>query len=410
MLSIRLHSPLRGHLSRVLAVAAAFLFLVVAAPAFSVAPDDDAGWKWEIELEAEGEYDSNVFNQSDAGKDRIRDQDPVDQQNGRIRDMDSVDDFIISPNLEIGVSRKNSLGRFSIAPSAAYHRFIENDERSYPEVGLRIRQTLPQKSAVELKASYDFDVFKKNYLEGTIGTGVIDDDERIYARGIYDDLDIDLGYERRLWRTDSKRRKDRYAWATMLTGEIHAIYSMRNYEGFSNRDLDIYGGELVFTTAFGERLGVEVGYTYLRYDAPGKSEVTIIDEPDVGVDLDGDGNADDDNVRSVNNVDRTRNQHEVGVKVKLDVTRDLRFWVGYEYILRDYVSDYFLDIAHRDREDDHHTAEAGIRWKFAKKWALDLEGGYTNRSANKPASLLDEEDGLKEGGMARLAITRTFSF
>jgi hypothetical protein len=381
---------------------AAFLAAVTAPPASA-----GGRWEWRGRAEVESYYDSNVFNLSSNGEDRVDDQDSEDKENGRIRDMESVDDVVFIPRLALGAKIKNSLGSFSVVPSAAYRFHVENDAKDYPQLGLLLRQTLPHHSAVQLEADWEVDAFKKNYLKDTTVTGeVVTDDQRIYERGKYDDLEFVLGYERRLWRRD---HHDRTAlWPSKLTGAIDASYSRRRFDDFSNRDLDIFGGRIRFTTAFDDWVDFDVGYRFKYYDARGRSEVVIIDESDVGIDLDGDGDALDDNVATVTDVDRTRYQHEVGLKLKAHVSKRVRLSVGYEYIFRDYQSDEPLDLSNNGREDDEHVVSGGLRWEFRKRWFAALEGEHSDRDPNKSAALVSDEDSGKTGWKAGLKLTRKF--
>ena len=101
-----MHAPRTARLSttcgwRLSPVAVALGMLLAAT---SPAPVSAAvRWEWRGRVEVEAEYDSNVFNLGSSGKNRVDDQDPVDKANGRIRDMESVDDFIFSPRLDVGV-------------------------------------------------------------------------------------------------------------------------------------------------------------------------------------------------------------------------------------------------------------------------------------------------------------------
>ena len=133
-----MHAPRTARLSatrgRRLGLVAFVLGTLLAATAPTSASGAE-GWKWLSRAEVEGEYDSNVFNLSSASSDRVDDQDPVNKANGRIRDMESVDDFILSPRIGVGAKIKNSLGSFSIVPSAGYHFHLQNRARDFPEIG-----------------------------------------------------------------------------------------------------------------------------------------------------------------------------------------------------------------------------------------------------------------------------------
>ncbi len=382
----------------------------VAVLALSIAPTSsraEDGWRWSVHSEFATEYNDNVFGLDDDGKDRVDDQDSVDRGNGRIDDMESVDDFILTPRLAVTAETVTPWGRLSFSPRFAYHQYAENDAKSFSEFGFRVRQKLPQHSALELDFEYTLDAFKRNYLKDTVGTGTIDDTERIYEAGRYDDWNVGLRYKRRLWR--GPRRDAALAWPSKLRGEIETEYGQRRFaNGFDNRDRDVWRAGAALHSDLGDAVDLSLGYRFSLVVAPGDDEVLVLDEPEVGLNLNGDADLLDNNIRAVGEVDRSRDEHKVGIQIKLRPLERVRTWVSYNYSLRDYKSDEILDLAYRGRSDDVHGIRVGARWKFAKAWAATLEGRFSYRNVNRDAAALGDEDAEKNQNAVLLTFGHRF--
>lgn len=369
---------------------------------------DDSRWETRIDGELTMEYDDNVFGLNEPGRTRVKTRDAVDQANGRLNGMDSVGDFGLISQVEFHAIRESPLGRTRITPRVAYHQYIENSGLSFPEFGIQLKQSLGEASVLKLDFGSAIGVRRRNYLAGTIGTGEISDAERIYRSGRFDDWDVALTYERRLWRNKKKRRKH-FAFAE-LEGEVGLRYGQRIYRNrsFRNRDRDVWRAGLKLDSDLGRWLDLGVSYRYTRVDAPGGMEIVILDEPDLGGDLNGDLDALDSNIRTVARIDRSRNQHRVGADLGLKLHERLRAWVSYDYASLDYLSNGPLDLSFRDRRDAINRFGGGFRWRFSKIFALTLEGLYSDRSVDRSASLDEDEDGQKERAVVRLTIGARF--
>lgn len=365
------------------------------------------GWRWSASAEFSSEFNDNVFGLDADTKDRVRNQDPVDRANGRLRDMESVDDFILIPRVEVTAKTFTPLGRLSISPRFAFHRYIENDAKSFSDFELRVRQSLPDRSSLRLSFGYTLDAFKRNYLRSTIGTGSVSSSERVYDRGRYDDWGVELSYERRLWHR--KSRDQPVDWPTTLEGEILGGYGQRRFDnGFSNRNRDVWRGGLALRSDFGDTVDLQLSYRFSDLNAPGDDEILILDEPELGINLNGDADLLDNNVRIVAPVDRSREEHRIGIKVKVRPLQRIRSWVAYDYALRNYDSDGALDFAYRDRRDDVHGVRVGARWKFTKVWSTTVEGRFDLRDVNRDANVVGDEDAKKREKSVRLSVGRKF--
>lgn len=363
--------------------------VVLLAPLHALAA---SGWKLDGDVSATAAYDTNVFNLSDGQQDRVDAPSAADQATGRVRDMDSVDDFVTSVSTRMVVSHPD--GGFSIAPSFSYHRYAMNGEKSFPELGIALRKDFGDDSSLKLDFGYELNGFKKNYLAATtVGTGVVVlPAERIYQRGVYDDMSFGAAYQRTLWR------QPRSSFLRKIDAEIAAGYSQRKFEGaFANRDLDAWDVGVEVGSRFGERFRLEFSYDYGDASAPGNGELVILDEASVGIDLNSDLDATDLDVATLAAVDRSRSEHAVGMKAKFDLPNHVDAWLGYGYARFDYASDEALDVGHRGRADSEQGFGAGVRWGFAKHWQSTLAAEHSWRDTNKTASLLGDEEGTKSG-------------
>ena len=384
------------------------LILGSAPIAFAEKSKKKAGWRMRMEAELATEYDDNVFSLDGSGKRRVDDQDPVNRSNGRLEGMESVDDFGVIPRLGLEVKGRTSLGRLSFAPHIAYHQYIENTDLSFPVLGLRVRQALHRHSAIRLDIGSKIGVFKRNYLKDTVGIGMIDPSERIYDQGIYDEWDLALAYQRRLWR--GKRNRDASLWLTEIGGEIEVEYGERYFRnGFSNRDRDKWRASLSLDSDLGEYVDLGVAYRFSAIDTPGDEEVLILDEPAVGGDLNGDNDALDNNIRADAEVDRSRKEHRIAVELKLRPLKRLRLWTTYAYSIYRYDSDGRLDLSYRNRRDEIHAVEVGAKWKLTRNLDLALEAKYADRDVDRPANLTDEDEvNDKERTIVRLTLGGRF--
>ena len=382
------------------------LLFLLTLPALSLARD--TGWRWHTDTALSAEYTSNVFNLDRSAKGRVKHPSSADRSSGRVRDMDSVDDFFLSSRLEFtGKTRSPLGGKFSIAPRVTYRQHAENPDKSYPEFGLKLRQSLAERASLELELEYKLNAFKKNYLYDTTVTGSVTPAQRVYARGEYDQLDVELKYSQRLW-SRKKRSRSLLPGISSASGEVTLGFRRRSFDRFANRDLDILSAGLSLAADLGKRADIKLSYTFANVEAPGNREILVLDEPSIGTDLNGDLDSLDDDIRTLQRVDRSRDDHSLGLKLKIKLARRLRGWVSYRFTLLNYQSNALFDVAHTDREDREHLFRLGTKWKFSKHWAAFIEGKLNRRRVNKDSALVADEDGSKRRASVRLLITREF--
>jgi hypothetical protein len=109
----------------------------------------------------------------------------------------------------------------------------------------------------------------------------------------------------------------------------------------------------------------------------------IRDEPDFGLDGNGDGDALDQNVRIVQTVDRSRVDHSLNLKASKKLTDDWTGNASYGLRFQNYDSKETFDVTRQDRTDTRHKFALGLARKYSKKLSIDLDWEYTTETANR---------------------------
>ncbi len=349
---------------------------------------EENGIEWGLRLEGEVLYDTNIFNLSESQIDRLEDDRAADEISGRFDDMESPDDVIISPRAAISLSFPLLFDRdFTIEPSARYDFYVENPERNHARAGLDLEQKLGGGHSIGVDLGYAHEVFRKNYLaDATDLVDSVSDDERVYEPGIYNDATVDLRYRARLWKADKDTPLLRRAELKARAG-----YGFRRYDDpFDNRDRDLYRAGVDLEIELTSFLDIEGGYLFEYLESPGDEEVLIRDEPEFGVDLNGDLDANDLDIRTEQKVDRTRFRHGFRADVHLKGDR----WslkVGYRLRFEDFESDELFDTTYRGREDIRHEARVALIRKIGDSFNFTLEGRYLKETSTSDAQNDNEE-------------------
>jgi len=142
----------------------------------------------------------------------------------------------------------------------------------------------------------------------------------------------------------------------------------------------------------GLRASFEVGYDYSSLGATASNQVLLIDEPDFGQDLNGNGTATDLDARVLTMVDRSRREHSLGASFQLDLSKPVGLTVGYEHRWRRYTSDESLDVANRGRRDARDQMSVDLRFRVAKDLRLRVGGVHWAQGLNRAADPAGEID------------------
>lgn len=345
-------------------------------------------WKVKTDVRTEFTYDSNIYKLSATQTDRYDSNDPDDVTSGRFTDMESTSDLIISPALKIALKGKGLNGlNLSLKPSITYNLYAQNSEKNHADFALDIKQNLGSKSSIGLEFAYAPDVFAKNYLSDAVDGVDVGNDisaaERVYKAAHYDTYSIAATYGKRLWKgnTGSGALGIKSVDAEFIVG----LGSKEHEAPFSNRSEDsiLLGAD--FDMPLDSGVDLTFGYFFEAIDTPVSTEVLIRNENDFGVILNGDADATDTDARTVQTVDRSRNEHTFSVKAASDLGDGWNGYAKYDLRFQNYKSSETYDITRLDRNDVRHRIGLGADKMLTKDLSLGLGWRWTQESAGRDA-------------------------
>lgn len=323
-------------------------------------------FEWGIEARAEAEYNSNVWEFSDAQENRFDMNLAVNQANGRYRDMDDKDDVIIFIEAEPYIRFQDNAEReYRVAPIFRYSQFTQNEERNFFEFAFDARQSRGKGWRNRAYFQFSPNVFRKNYLATvTDFMGTVSAAERVYMPADYDQWSIELSHRRLLWSPLGAEGKifdtDLIAPIDDLFGQVYIEFKQREFDApFGNRDFDAIEGGIAIIVDMHEGQEFEAGYSLAVRDSPNNTEVLILDEPTFGFDFNGDMDTTDLNTGTIQKVDRSKLVHTIYMVFSCEPRPDCQVWIGGEYRLHDYQSSERFDINHNDRTDHEFSFEVG---------------------------------------------------
>ncbi|MFQ5442882.1 MAG: hypothetical protein ACE5EB_09215 [Thermodesulfobacteriota bacterium] len=345
------------------------------------------GLKWGADFDLGLAYNSNVYKLSAAQKARRDANSTASQTSGRFTDMESTDDFIASPEVEFSLKVDGLGGRdLEIKPGVTYNIYAQNQEKNFLELALEIKQDVTKYGVFSVEVGYEPDVFKKNYLSDAIdtsGDGLITDDERVYSKGNYDKKSIVASYKHRLWKGPKGIAGS--SELEKVYGKVFAGYEKKDYDSpfDATRTTDNFLAGTGIDMEFGGGAELSFKYTFENITADAAAEVLILNEADFGVDFNGINGIESFDARTVQNVDRSHNDHKLKVKGRLKVAPDWYAEAGYELRFQFYKSEERFDVTRVDRTDVRHRVGAGIEGELAKDWSLGVGWDWTHEEAGR---------------------------
>ncbi len=366
-------------------MAAVFLVLLVL-PAELPANTDDSSEvmeksgkvkkRFRIDAEVRAEYNDNIFRLDDSKTARMKENDSEDRQSGRFQDMDSIYDYIVSPEMRLNYRSPSPLGgKLQGIFRFRYNLYLLNEKSSHPEGKIELRHTVGKNGRLSLGSEFLFGHFRRNYLcavNDANGNGNISRDERIYSSAIYDEIDTLLAYQHRL----HKRKKNTDHWLQLPGISVQPLIGcrFRRYNDcFENRNRDVLIGGAEVALDLSRRVDLELRYRYEKVFCPGNAETVLIDETPSGMnmDLNGDGLFKED-APVFTEVDRSRNQHVVRLQATIALAKNWRGFLGYRLRKLRYTSDNPWDIYYGQKET-RQGINVGMRWRFLKDWLGTVE-------------------------------------
>jgi hypothetical protein len=312
------------------------------------------------------EYMDNVFRLTDSQISSMETNSIEDRAGGRYKNMDSVSDYIVKPEIELKYKTDSPLGgKFGLTSWLKYNYYTKNEEKSYPEGGIKLKNSIGENGALILEGTFLTGFFKKNYLsdiDDASGDGNISRGERIYSSATYGEYEGMLSYEHEI----IKSKKDIISG---LSIRPFAGYRSRIFNSiFSNRDQNIGLLGMGINLEFISMVDLEMKYQYEDVSCPGDEELVLFNEYIPATDINGDGEISK-NAPVVTSVDRSSSRHIIEVNSKLKLTKDVTWFVGYKNRNTSFTSDNELDIEHYNNHATRQEIKSGIIYDFSKRWS-----------------------------------------
>lgn len=365
-----------------------FLLLIAApSPAQMTNPESSGDKKSSPKLSLYGEvgleYTNNVYRLTEDQRSTMETNDQGDIISGRFKDMDSVSDYIIEPQIGIRLDSHSPLGgKLRLVSWIRYNSYTKNDKSSFPECRIRLKNSIKENGALSLEGSFKYGFKKKNYLSGADdinGNGNIARDERAYSSAIYDEYEGIIAYEYEFI-------KDKDQKISELDIRPFLGYLFRTYNStFGNRNKDITFAGFGLHLEFMNRIDLEMIYQYERVSSPDNRELILFDETRSVIDVNGDGEIRR-NAPLITHIDRSADRHTIEINPSVELTKDALFFIGYRKRTSEYTSNNPLDIEHYHQKAYRERIRSGIRYSFFKSWSAEVEYRRTDNE--------DEEDGI----------------
>ncbi|HET7039604.1 MAG TPA: hypothetical protein VFH97_06935 [Gemmatimonadales bacterium] len=367
----------------------------VSPAAAQVAPQMESrgdGWRLAWRPTLEGEYSDNVFLLSPGRRSELAAPSAAMVQSGRFADMESASDVVTAGELGLGLRGRGLSGRtLELIPEVGYALYARNSRRSHARFGMTVEQALPRDGRFRVRGELRPDYFFRNYLADATdanASGSISEDERVYQAGISTGADVSADYRFRL-------KKSRSRSPLGLAAEVSAGFASRSFDApFALRSRKGLTGGAALLMDLGERVALDLDYGFARQAATAGDLLLILDEPDLGEDLNGNATLTDQNVPLRRTVDASRNQHLARATLAVEVTDAVDLTVSYARRWNDYRSALASDPVYRGRLDTRNAFEGEVDVRLARRLHLEIGGGLIDQNTNRPSDLgaVGEED------------------
>jgi len=339
-------------------------------------------FKLQFYTETAAEYTDNIFGLTDDQILKMEINDETDQTSGHFKDMDSAADLILAQSFGVKMDSESPLGgTFGLTSWIRYNYFTENQECSFPEARLRLKNSVWGEGLLSLEGNFIFGYFKKNYLSAVNDeneNGNIPRYERTYSPATYDEYEGIIEYAQKLIN-------DKGGQVSGFEISPFMGYRSRIYNSpFGNRDQDVGIIGLGMDVEFISRVNFEIIYRHEGVSSPGKRELVLYDETLSNSDVNGDGEIKG-NAPLVTVIDRSSKRNIIEINPTFKLTKDADLFIGYERRVSEYTSKNRLDIDHYNIEASRQQFKTGFRYSFSKAWSAEAEYARTKDH--------DEEDG-----------------
>ncbi len=347
----------------------------------AAAQQGDRSWHPAARVQADVQYDGNPFLLTAGRTSKLGAVSAADSQSGRFRDMESATDVIPIPSLRLGIAGPGLGGRpLEIAADVAYEANLQNGRRRHAELGVGIEQSLRRGGRLRLAADWRPSYFHKNYLADAVDLdldGNIGPEERRYASGTSNEMDLSLSFRHRLVKSTKRRPLG-------VTAELEAGYLDRSYDApFAGRGRSGPGAGAGLAFQASRRWVIGLHYAFASLGGDPAQEVLILNENDFGQDFNGNLSTSDDSARAVVLVDRSRAEHEIGLSVQGELGKAATLEVGYARRVRNFSSSQPFDVVNRDRRDTRNELAAELDLRLASGLHLVLGARRAAQSTNR---------------------------
>jgi hypothetical protein len=352
-----------------------------AAQPTSPAPQSRERWRFAPSLQVDEEYDDNVFLLKAARKDNVSRPSVGDAASGRFADMQSATDLITTLDGSLGFSGPGMLGRkLTVEPRVTFEFFAQNSRRRNIALGFSLAQALPHHRRLRLNARTMPGYFSRNFLADALDAnadGSISPEERIYRPGVYSESDVSLDYR---FRVKRGTRKKPFGAELQFGG---GFYSRAYDSPFNGWDVHGPTAGAALMLDLTRHAALDIDYDFAALSAYPATQVLILDEPDFGQDLNGNGSTSDLAARYLGTVDRSRGEHRVGTTLRLEKGKRTDIRLAMERRWRLFTSKEPLDVLNNGRTDVRTTLGAELRFKLAPGMRFDVGAEIVRQRLNR---------------------------
>lgn len=343
-------------------------------------------WQVRPAVSVSEQYDNNIYLFAPKQMSRLA-APPAGSPATRFAGMVKPSDMLTKLRAALEIRGTGLAGRaVSITPALGYERYASNSDRSSSEFGLSVAQNLGRGSRVRLKGEMNPTTFFKNYMSDAIdadGSGSISRPERQYAAGSKTQRLVTADYRYRL-------KNGRKAAPTDIFLDLRIGHEAVAYQApFAVRDRagPLAGLGLLFDRG---RAELEVDYVFANTRATPGRAVVLLDEPDFGVDFNGNGRNTDLSARAFEMVDYSRNEQAVAVAGRLPLGSRTRVQLSLGHRRRSFASAQPYDVANKGRKDSRDELGIDVAFKVAPVVRLIAGIDAQRQKVNKPLDTVGE--------------------
>lgn len=340
---------------------------------------------WAFDVRAGLAYEVNTFQLTPGSlKDLARDR-AADRAAGRFDDMESADDLVLRVGAGAEWRPEGPAGarwRAGLDPLLRVHML--NPRATYAGIDAHVSRELGKRTTVRLGLTGVPERFRRNSMadaDDVDGNGRISDDERRYrpVRTMSAGARLALAWE----FGETPRDEARIFVGVAGEGYRAPFADRRTVEPEAGIDATFWG-----TKTAGTRIGYRIGWR----DNRTHREVLLVDEPRFDLDLNGDGDILDEDVRSVQRVDRSTLDQEVALDFVWKAAGETGGRLAFDLRVRKYLSGQRFDRDHKDRWDVRLGGRFALTFTLAADASLDAGVAAELQTRSREGSAIDKTD------------------